>query len=177
MLAGVLSVVAAFAYTCGLALQQKANLETPTSGAGLAATVRRVVLNRWWLAGFGLGVAGFVVHGVALALGSLTAVQVLQVSQIAFMVPLGARVAGVPVHSRDAVGAALVGIGLVGFLVALRPSEDAGQGTTAGWIATALVGALAVVGLLALSRRATSARVALLGLAAGLLYGIEAATL
>ena len=72
MLAGVLSVVAAFAYTCGLALQQKANLETPTSSAGLAATVRRVVLNRWWLGGFGLGVAGFVVHGVALALGIVT---------------------------------------------------------------------------------------------------------
>jgi hypothetical protein len=81
------------------------------------------VLNRWWLAGFGLGVAGFVVHGVALALGSLTAVQVLQVSQIAFMVPLGAWVAGIPVHPRDAVGAALVGVGPVGFLLALRPSE------------------------------------------------------
>ncbi len=41
MLAGVLSVVAAFAYTCGLALQQKANLETPPDPS-LAATVRRV---------------------------------------------------------------------------------------------------------------------------------------
>ena len=60
------------------------------------------------------------------------------------MVPLGAWVAGIPVHPRDAVGAALVGVGPVGFLLALRPSEDAGQGTTAGWIATALVGALAV---------------------------------
>jgi hypothetical protein len=60
------------------------------------------------------------------------------------MVPLGAWVAGIPVHPRDAVGAALVGVGPVGFLLALRPSEDAGQGATAGWIATALVGALAV---------------------------------
>lgn len=177
MLAGGLSVVAAFVYTFGLALQQKANLVSPPGAGGFLATVRHVVFHPLFLLGFGLGVVGFLLHGVALALGSLTVVQVLQVSQIAFMVPLGAWVARVRAGARDALGAALVAVGLVGLLVALRPSEDASQGTVAGWITTALVGGAVLAGLFALAAVRRSARSALFGSAAGVLFGIEAATL
>lgn len=177
MLAGGLSVVAAFVYTFGLALQQKANLVSPAGTGGFAATLRHVVFNPLFLIGFGLGVVGFLLHGAALALGSLTVVQVLQVSQIAFMVPLGAWVARVRAGARDALGAALVGVGLIGLLVALRPSEDASQGTAAGWITTALVGGAVLAGLFALAAVRRSARSALFGCAAGVLFGIEAATL
>jgi hypothetical protein len=59
----------AFAYTFGLALQQKANLATVGAGSR-RSTVWRVVSSRWWVLGFVLGVAGFLLHGVALAVGS-----------------------------------------------------------------------------------------------------------
>jgi drug/metabolite transporter (DMT)-like permease len=109
-----LAVVSAFAYTLGLALQQKANVATVGAGGSRATTVWRVVSSRWWIAGFVLGVAGFFLHGVALAVGSLTLVQILQVSQIVFMVPMSAWVAHAALRRRDWTGGALVGIEIVG---------------------------------------------------------------
>ncbi|MET0457922.1 MAG: DMT family transporter [Ilumatobacteraceae bacterium] len=178
MVAGVLSVVAAAFYTLGLALQQQGNLVAgPVVGSGRIATARRVVLQPIWLAGFVVTGVGFVLHGTALSLGSLTTVQVLQTSQIVSMVPLSARVARVPVQARDWAGAAMVGTGLVLLLVALRPSEDTGEGSAGGWAVTAAAAVVFVAAVGALARARVGLRAPLFGLAAGCVFGIEGATL
>jgi drug/metabolite transporter (DMT)-like permease len=171
-----LAVVSAFAYTLGLALQQKANLATIGSSGSRLSTVWRVVSSRWWIVGFALGVGGFILHGVALAVGSLTLVQILQVSQIVFMVPLSAWVAHVALRRGDWVGGALVGVGLVGLLLALSPSQDTRQGTTTSWTLVSVGAAVAVV-LLVLAGRGSPWKAPLYGAAAGVLFGVEAATL
>ncbi len=185
MLAGVLSVVAAAFYTVGLALQQQADLAAPPSPASspeagwrrYGRVARRVVSRPEWLGGFGLTAVGFVVHGAALSLGSLTTVQILQTSQIVFAVPLSARVAHVAVHRRDWAGAAMVVAGLALVLVALRPSEDEGAGTPDGW-AVAVGGiAVVVIAVVLAARVAGRARAALLGVAAGMVFGVEGAVL
>jgi drug/metabolite transporter (DMT)-like permease len=171
-----LAVVSAFGYTLGLALQQKANLTTVGSTSSRLRTVWRVVSNRMWILGFVLGVGGFLLHGVALAIGSLTLVQILQVSQIVFMVPLSAWVAHVALRRGDWVGGALVGIGLVGLLVALSPGQDTRQGSPTSWTLVG-VGAAVIVVVLVLIARGSPWRAPLLGAAAGVVFGVEAATL
>jgi drug/metabolite transporter (DMT)-like permease len=171
----VLAVVSAFAYTLGLALQQKANMATVGVGSR-RSIVWRVVSSRWWVFGFLLGGAGFVLHGVALAVGSLTLVQILQVSQIVFMVPMSAWVAHVALRRRDWLGGALVGLGLLGLLLALSPGQDTRQGSVGSWTAMSIGSAVAVVVLLACGR-GSRWTAPLYGAAAGIVFGVEAATL
>jgi len=170
-----LAVASAFTYTLGLALQQKANLATPYESS-TGRTALRVVRQPWWLAGFGLGVIGFVMHGVSLAAGSLTLVQVLQVSQIVFMVPLSAWVGHLALGRQDWLGGALVAGGLIGLLVAARPGDDTRAGTPASWTAVTLLAAAVVAVLLVVAHRSPW-RAPILGAAAGVIFGVEAATL
>jgi drug/metabolite transporter (DMT)-like permease len=172
----VLAVASAFTYTFGLALQQKANLATPATSASGARTAVRVVLHPWWLMGFGLGVVGFFMHGVALAAGSLTLVQVLQVSQIVFMVPLSAWVAHLALRRQDWLAGALVAVGLVGLLVAARPGDDTRAGSPVSWTIALAVSAAVVTGLV-VAARGSPWRAPILGAAAGVVFGVEAATL
>lgn len=176
MLAAVLSVVAAVFYTGGLSLQQQAAAAEPGGRGGLR-TARQIIARPRWIAGIALTGVGFGLHGVALSVGALTVVQILQTSQIVFAVPLSARNAGVPVSRGDWIGAVMVAAGLVLLLVAVRPSEDAGAGTVDRWALTAAVGAALVTLVVVLARAVPRARATLLGLAAGAVAGIEAATL
>jgi drug/metabolite transporter (DMT)-like permease len=179
-LGGALSVAAAFVYTFGLALQQKGNLASAADrepDEGRVRTVVRVVTHPLWLAGFILGLLGFTLHGVALHIGALTIVQLLQVTQLVFMVPLSAWVARVALRARDWLGAALVGIGLLGFLAAVRPGDDTRDGSRGEWLIAGLACALAVLALVAASRGLLRWRAALLGAASGVAFGFEAATL
>src|SRR5690242_19821252 len=171
VVSATLAVTSAFVYTLGLALQQKANLATPfTSSTG--RTALRIVRQPWWVAGFGLGLVGFAMHGVSLAAGSLTLVQVLQVSQIVFMVPLSAWVGHFPLRRQDSFGGALVAIGLVGLLVAARPGDDKRAGSPGSWTVVLVVAAAAVAGLVAMAGRSPW-RAPILGAAAGVVFGVE----
>src|SRR3954468_391488 len=137
------AVASAFTYTLGLALQQKANLATPST-TSTGRTVLRVVRHPLWLAGFGLGLGGFAMHGVSLAAGSLTLVQVLQVTRIVFMVPLSAWVGHLVLRRQDWFGGALVAVGLVGLLAAARPGDDTRAGSAASWTVAVVLSAAAV---------------------------------
>jgi drug/metabolite transporter (DMT)-like permease len=98
-------------------------------------------------------VAGFVLHGVALAIWSLTLVQILQVSQIVFMVPLSVWVAHVALRRGDWAGGALVGVGLVGLLLALSAGQDTRQGSVASWTLVCAGSAVAIAVLVLWGRR------------------------
>jgi drug/metabolite transporter (DMT)-like permease len=174
--AGVLSVVAAAFYTVGLAMQQLAGAPDDRP-SGRIAKAMRIAARPLWLSGFGLTVVGFLTHGVALSFGSLAMVQILQTSQIVFVVPIGARITHTPIQRRDWYGAAMVVAGLAALLIAMRPSEDAGAGTPDGWALTIAIGVVAVAALFAVARAYPRLRAALLGLAAGVVFGIEGATL
>lgn len=90
MSAVVLSVLAAAMFTTSAAMQQRAARRVNPDVHGRALPVRvfllvrRLVRDRWWLAGWLLSVAAFAAHAFALHLGSLTVVQALLVSQLLF---------------------------------------------------------------------------------------------
>ena len=177
MLAAVLSVVAAALYTFGLAMQQLGGRRADDEPAGRLRTVIRIATRPAWMAGFALTLVGFMLHGAALSFGSLTVVQLLQTTQILFVVPIGARVNKTRIERRDWYGAALVVIGIIAMLVAVRPSEDADAGSPDGWALTLLVGVLVVAITFAVAHAHPTLRAPLLGLAAGFVFGIEGATL
>ncbi len=177
VLAAVLSVVAAALYTFGLAMQQLGGRQADDEPRGRLLTAVRIATRPMWMAGFALTIVGFVLHGTALSLGSLTLVQLLQTTQILFVVPIGARINHTGIQRRDWYGAALVVVGITALLVAFRPSEDADAGTPDGWVITIVAGVLIVAITFAMAHAHPALRAPLLGLAAGFVFGIEGATL
>jgi drug/metabolite transporter (DMT)-like permease len=177
VLAAVLSVSAAALYTFGLAMQQLGGRRSADEPAGRVRTAIRIATRPLWMAGFALTIVGFVLHGAALSFGSLTLVQLLQTTQILFVVPIGAKVNHTGIERRDWYGAALVVVGIIALLLAVRPSEDADAGTPDGWVLTFVIGVLVVAITFAVAHAHPALRAPLLGLAAGFVFGIEGATL
>jgi drug/metabolite transporter (DMT)-like permease len=129
-----------------------------------------------WLAGVGAYCVGFGLQAAALGIGRLVVVQPILATTIVFALPLGARLSGQRITRRDVVAALVVTAGLGLFLFLSDPSggrDDApiGEWVVAGCAVAAASGALAVAGL----ARQGAIRAALLGTAAGLLFGLVSA--
>jgi drug/metabolite transporter (DMT)-like permease len=184
--AAALSVAASFVFVLGLALQQKANLDvmehgpsgSGDAGGGLWASVAAIVTRPVWLLGLvGGGVVGFALVAVALAIGSLTIVEPLQVTQMLFTVPLSAWVVGGAIGRRDWIGAAALVAGLGLMVVVLEPQAGQDTGDPHGWlVVTPVVLAAAAVFTIVALRTAPFAA-ALYGAAAGALFGLQGALL
>lgn len=169
--AEVLAVVAAFLFTAGLAMQQRANLDAmrsaPGSGSGAGAGAVDVVRRPMWLLGGAVGLVGFVIEGVALRLGAFLLVVPVLATQLVFMVPCGAWVVRGRVQRREWIPAILVLVGIVVFEVAFRPEAGRATGTPLAWVLTFAVSAVAIAALFAAGRLFGSYRAALYGCGAG----------
>ncbi|WP_432993281.1 DMT family transporter [Dactylosporangium sp. CA-233914] len=90
MPAVALAVLAAAMFAASAAMQQRAARRAAPDLHGRALPVRvfllvrRLIRDRWWLAGWLLNVVAFAAHAIALHLGSLTVVQALLVTQLLF---------------------------------------------------------------------------------------------
>lgn len=177
--AALLSLVAALIFVAGLALQQKGNLAAMRSVppgspplTSLLATVRQPL----WLVGFGCaGFLGFVLMAVAFRLGSLTVVQVLQVSQMVFTIPFSAWVARAPIEPGEWRAAVVLTAGLGVFIGVLQPAEGSAEGDPARWLVMVplLVGVAGV--LFAAGRVRPPLAAALFGASAGILFALQGA--
>jgi hypothetical protein len=178
MPAVVLAILAAAMFAVSAAMQQRA-AHRVEPGVGHRALpvrvfrlVRRLVRDRWWLAGWVLNLAAFAAHAVALHLGSLTVVQALLVTQLLFAMLTVRRP---PARAWLGTGAVCAGLAL---LVVARPAvpptlERNGVAPAVGVAGAVMVAFLALAH--ALPRR-TEARVrgALAGAAAGVCTGLTA---
>lgn len=139
-------------------------------------TMRRLLRDRLWFAGWTTGTVALFVQAGALHLGSVAVVQSLQVTTLLFAIPLTAvGTAGRP-GIRDWAGGSAVVAGLAVLLVARGSAPVADQAhrthlillliVLAGWVAGAVAGALL---------RGLPERQILLALAAGTSFGVSAA--
>jgi drug/metabolite transporter (DMT)-like permease len=131
-----------------------------------------------WIAGLLAAGVGLVLHVVALANGPLAVVQPLLISGVLFALPLSAILERKRPSGREWLLALVVVAGLAAFLGAARPAAGrvALDADVLAWTfvcGTVLVAALALIGL----RWPHGHAPALLGLAAGIGYGIVAALL
>ncbi len=170
-----LALIAALLFALGTVLQQRAGLDEPEGGSD-SSLLLRMARRPVWLAGIASDALGFGCQAVALTIGRLAVVQPLLVSAVVFALPLGARITGQVVRKID-IGAALLVTGaLIAFLTVTNPSGGRDDAPVGEWLIAGGVCAVIVVPLFLLARHAApSRRAALLGSAAGIMFGLAAA--
>lgn len=167
---GLLAAVAASgAYYGGMAVQAVEARAEPSARSASSPLLLRLVRRPRWVLGTGLTIVGVPLQVVALLLAPLSIVQPALVLGLVVLLAVGRRVLGEPV-TWVAAGAALAVIVGVTVLAVVAPGGGGGGGVSALG-----VGALAVLGLLALAPYARRGRSrasggGFLAIAAGLAY-------
>lgn len=174
----LLAIAAAFLFALAAALQQRGVLRLRRRGAPVAEARHLLGLarERDWLAGTAVLLAAYGLQAAALRNGRLVVIQPLLVLTLVFALPLGRRLTAQRVNARQVGGAAMVVLGLTAFITLGNPDLGLAHAATARY-AAAIAGvgvltALAVLG--ARAARRIPVRAALLGSAAGMLFGLSA---
>lgn len=169
MTGAVVALVAAVLYSLGGVLQHRAvaaHAGGAFDGSGMARGVRQPT---WWV-GLGVQVLALLVQLVALGLAPLATVQTLMTTMVVWVLVCAAWLEGVRPGRAEYVGAGLVAVGVVAFVVATRTASAASSVDPAAWgVATAGCLALAALGVLAARALPAGPAAAVLGAGSGLL--------
>jgi hypothetical protein len=136
-------------------------------------SLRLLLADRGWMAGFALEGGGFALYALALALGSLALVQSVAAGGIGVLAWASARAGGRRLSRRESVGVGVSFLGLL--LLGLSLSRASGEGSGGHLVAILVwLGATAAlaVALLALALRIGLPTAVARGLAGGLMFSI-----
>jgi drug/metabolite transporter (DMT)-like permease len=176
-----IALTAAATFAVGIPLAHRAADRTPEFGGfrprQIASFVQVTVHNKWWLIGMGLNVLGFGLNALALSLGRLVAVQPLLTTQLLFALPVNHWLRREPIKPIELLWAAVLVVGLSGFLLiatagvpATHDTPDRGAAVAAGALVVLVTASLA----LAARRAVQSTAATLLGAATGVLFAVTA---
>lgn len=170
-----LALVAAFFFALGLVLQEKAASAQPASAVGAGFLVR-LVRNPVWLLGGASQMLGFVAQAIALGIGRMVIVQPLLVATIVFALPIARVATKREVRGLEWIGALIVSGGLAALLVVSQTDEGTDDAAFGLWTVVGGVCIGIALLLFVLARgRGPALRAGLLGVAAGILFGLAAA--
>lgn len=170
-----LALVAALMFSVGTVLQQREAANVPDEDAMSAGLLLRLVRRPVWLAGIVADGLGFVAQAGALAIGRLVVVQPLLATSVVFALPLGAWLDHRRVGRRELTAAVAVTAGVGIFLVVANPTGGVEDASVGAWIVAGVVAAVICGALVLAARgRAPAPKAALLGTAAGILFGLSA---
>lgn len=181
-----LPVAAALAGALCIVLSTSFQHTSAEAAPGGASGSRRLLLHLAgrpvWLLGLLIGLAGFVLHALALAVGAVSLVQPLMVSVLVFALPVRAALDRRAPTVRSLAWAALTALALAAFIVVSHPSVESGapQHADAGLL---VLGGVVLAGgaswrasvELRAGRRVPAGL--LLGAAGGVLFGLVAGVL
>jgi drug/metabolite transporter (DMT)-like permease len=175
-MAVILALAAALLFALGMVLQaQVASKASEEEARGMGFLVQLARKPRW-LAGIAADALGFVAQAWALAIGRLVVVQPLLATAVVFALPLNAKMGGKHVSPREILAAITVTVGLGVFLVVADPTGGVSNPNATEWIVSfAVCGGISVALVIAARGRTPSHRAAMLGTAAGILFGLSAA--
>jgi hypothetical protein len=181
---GVIAAMAvAFASTCGFALstslQHRTAGQAPDSVRHSFGVLRFVATQPPWLLGITIGAVAFVLHAAALKLGAIAVVQPIMIAGVVLAVPVRTALDR-SLPSRRELGSVLVtAVGLATFLVVANPVPSADPPDRhAAFLGTLLcLGTAAAVSALSVRATHPRSRAMLLGISAGVLFGLVAALL
>jgi drug/metabolite transporter (DMT)-like permease len=172
--AAVLAILAAISFACAATLWQRATVAAgidvgkPQGFAGL-------LTNGVWLLGLVAQILGVVLQAAALDRGRVAIIQPLLVTTIIWAMPLGYFLTNQTITRRHILGAATVVVGLAVFASVGDPAGGIDDAPTSDWLAAFLLIGAVCVGLLLFARRGgLSAKAAVFGATAGILYGVSA---
>jgi hypothetical protein len=174
--AEILALGSAAVFALGMVLQQRVAMAAPEAQEGSAGVLLQLARHPVWLAGIGAYGVAYGLQAAALGIGRLVVVQPILATTIVFALPLGIWLSAQRITRRDVLAALVVTGGLALFLVLSDPSggrDDApiGEWLLAGGVLIGVAAALASAGF----ARSGAMRAALLGTAAGLLFGLVSA--
>jgi len=177
-MAAVLALASAFLYALKSVLQQKAAATAPQKHSLRPGLLVHLASRPLWLAGTAADGLAFVLHFLALRVGSLVLVQPLLVTSLLFALPLGTAFSGMALTRTHWLGASAVVVGLVVFLLAASPEEGDAYTSGARWLVVGIGTAILVGAIVGLApKQPGAARAAALAVAAGLSYAVIAGLL
>ncbi|MGW5478865.1 DMT family transporter [Streptomyces sp. NPDC004008] len=169
-----LAVSAAFCLGTGFVLQQNAAQQAPLSDFLSPRLLLDLMKVPRWLGGIALMVVGMALGAVALARGEISLVEPLVATNLLFALAESRRQTKQPLGRQGWAGLGLLAGGVTAFIVAGRPR--AGVAVTDPLRHWLIIGVMVGLALL-LTTYAKKSRLiigpVLLGLAAGLLYGVQ----
>lgn len=170
-----LTIAAALVVAAGEVLQQRMARQAPPQDNLSPRLLLWLVRRPRWLAGVGGTFAGDSIFSAAVHAGSVILVEAVFTVRLVFALLLAAVTGRQRIPARDVLGALAVTVGLVGFLLLARPQEGTAMPPDLRWAfgggAVAVVATLlAVIG----SRLRRTRRALALGLAAGVVFGLQA---
>jgi drug/metabolite transporter (DMT)-like permease len=173
-IAAILAVLAAISFALAATLWQRASMAAGIE-AGKPQGFARLLTNWVWLLGLGAQILGVLLQAAALDRGRVAIIQPLLVTAVIWAMPLGYFLTDQAITKRHVLGAAIVVAGLAIFASVGDPAGGVDNAPTSDWIAAFLViGAVCLGLLLFAGRGGLSAKAAVFGTVAGILYGISA---
>jgi len=177
-MAAFLALLSAVFFALAAALQQRGQFVLARAGRaveGLGGLLRLVVVPVWLLGTLVL-LLGYATQGGALDRGKLVVVQPLLVTTIVWALPLGYWLTAQHVARRQVLGAGAVVLGLALFVLVGDPDEGTDNASTESLVAASLAVSALVAALLVWihTKSAPALRAAVLGVCAGLFFGISA---
>jgi drug/metabolite transporter (DMT)-like permease len=172
--AAVLAISAAVSFAFAATLWQRASMASGI-GPGQGKAFLRLLTNWVWLIGLGAQITGVLLQAAALDRGRVSIIQPLLVTTVVWALPLGYVLTNQTVTRRHGLGAVTVVVGLAVFASFGDPAAGVDDAPTSDWIAAYLVVGAVCVGVLLFARRGgRSAKAAVYGTVAGILYGVSA---
>ncbi|MCX4910021.1 DMT family transporter [Streptomyces sp. NBC_00878] len=170
----LLAVGAACCLGFGFVLQQNAASHAPLGDFLSPRLLLDLVRVPRWLGGIGLMVAGMVLGAIALANGEVSLVEPLLATNLVFALVLSRRQTRQPLGRQGWAGLLLLAGGVTAFIVAGQPQGgDARTDPFRQWLIIGVALGLALLLTTYAKRSRLSAGPVLLGVAAGLLYGVQ----
>ena len=170
------AVLAALIVAVGEVVQQRMAAQAPPQDNLSPKLLLWLVQQPRWLAGIACTFAGDGAFSVAVGHGSVVVVEAVFVVRLLFALTLSAFWGSHRIPVKEMLGALAMVVGLAVFLLALRPSGHAIAVPDMRWTYGAGVPVAVAAGLAVASRRRTGApRALLLGLGAGIVFGVQAA--
>jgi len=170
----LLSVGAACCLGFGFVLQQNAASHAPLGDFLSPRLLLDLVRVPRWLGGIGLMVVGMVLGAIALSNGEISLVEPLLATNLVFALVLSRRQTRQPLGRQGWAGLLLLAGGVTAFIVAGQPQGgDARTDPFHQWLIIGVVLGLALLLTTYAKRSLLSAGPVLLGVAAGLLYGVQ----
>jgi drug/metabolite transporter (DMT)-like permease len=174
--ASALALIAAFLFALAAALQQKGALNLPTISLGDPKSLARLAGQTMWLLGTVALLTGYIFQAAALDRGRLAIIQPLLVTTVIFALPLGYFLTSQHVGRSEVVGALVIIVGLALFTYFGDPAGGNENAPNSEWlVAMAAIAVISVVLLSFGSRGGLSAKAAVYGTVAGMLFGLSAA--
>ncbi|MEX2971180.1 DMT family transporter [Streptomyces sp. C184] len=172
----LLALGAACCLGLGFVFQQAAAQHAPMKDFLSVRLLLDLVRMPLWVAGIGLMVAGMALGAIALGMGDITLVEPLLATNLLFAMALSRRLTRQRLGRSGWAGLWLLAGGVTAFIVAGRPQGGrTSADQTWQWLIMGMVLGTALV-LAAVAKRErvhVSLEAALLGVAAGLLYGLQ----